>query len=96
MAKGVTIVEQREKLIELIGTSGVCFECFPIGEHKEEYEALADYLLANGVVVSKDTSKPPCSTCNHGWVSASADGIKTCKESCLELKEYAKRKGGDE
>lgn len=51
---------------------------------------------AYGEVVLNNQSDPPCSTCDHGWGSASADGIKTCEESCLELREYAKRKGGDE
>lgn len=80
---------QREKLIELIMVSvGGCARHWA--------EVIADYLLANGVVVLKDESAPPCRACNHGWGSASADGIKTCKESCLELREYTKREGGDE
>ena len=62
----------------------------------ESTQELVDHLLANGVVVLKDESAPPCRACNHGWGSASADGIKTCEESCLELREYAKRKGGGE
>lgn len=82
-------MEQREKLIWMLSLLMNPQNAFVP-------TTAADYLLANGVVVLKDTSEPPCSTCNHGWVSASIDGIKSCHESCHKLKEYRKRKGGDE
>lgn len=102
--RGERMMEQKEKLIGLLIEADMQLE-YPCEEECERCDFhdvgrcdmvhMADYLMENGVVVLKDESAPPCRACNHGWGSASADGIKTCEESCLELREYAKRKGGD-
>lgn len=93
-------MNQREKLIELLSDARCHYKpncdgtfCF---DEPCAVAVQADYLLANGVVVLKDESTPPCFTCDHGWGSVSVEGIKTCKESCLELREYARRKGGEQ
>ena len=67
-------------------------EKFPNGCYHELKEHIAQYLVNNGVVVLKNESAPPCQDCNHGWGSASVEGIKTCEESCLELREYVNKK----
>ena len=85
-------MSQREKLIELLD---IAFLDSDDNYGMPKSEQVADILIANGVVVLKDESALPCWACNHGWGIASADGIKTCEESCLELREYAKQKGGE-
>lgn len=87
---------QKEKLLELIGTSNVCFECFPIGDHKEEHEALADHLLANGVVVLPCR----CEECHYND-DESHDKAIWCNfyDTIMEKDCFCsrgKRKGGDE
>ena len=75
---------QREKLIELLKS-----EKCPYNSGLFTDDDIADYLLANGVVVLDGEPKnPPCWTCNHGWGSIGTDGCKSCADSCEELRAY--------
>lgn len=77
---------QKEKLIKLINEFGLS---------GYEINDLADYLIENGVVVLKDTSKSPCLYCDIGWGSVSTDGIKSCSDNCHKFKEYIKQIVGE-
>ena len=75
---------QKEKLIELLESE----KCpYNIGLFTDD--DIADYLLANGVVVlASEPKNPPCWTCNHGWGSIVTNGYKGCEDSCEELRAY--------
>ena len=54
-------------------------------------EQLADYLVNHGVCVLEQNyslNTPPCWYCDHGWGSISKDGVKSCHDTCEELKRY--------
>ena len=54
-------------------------------------EQLADYLVNHGVCVLEQNyslNNPPCRYCDHGWGSISKDGVKSCHDTCEELKRY--------
>ena len=47
--------DMRDRLIELMTESDICFTCHPVEKYvEEEKQKLADYLLEHGVIV------PPC------------------------------------
>lgn len=33
----------------------------------------------------------PCAICDRGWISASTNGCKSCRDDCLEFKAYIKK-----
>lgn len=43
--------------------------------------------LNNGILFPKDIPNP-CIRCDRGWGYISADGGKTCQETCKNLREY--------
>ena len=54
-------------------------------------EQLANYLVNHGVCVLEQNyslNTPPCWYCDHGWGSISKDGVKSCHDTCEELKRY--------
>lgn len=83
-----------DEWLELIWQVGCDYD----GYHSaEDLKSLIDELiemsqkardcLSKGILFSKDIPNP-CIGCDRGWGYISADGGKTCQETCKNLREY--------
>lgn len=76
----------RDRLIELLKSKydHYCDQC-GVNKDSQYIENLADYLLANGVILPEKEDVSPCLNCVEGWATASANGIKSCHDNCWKL-----------
>ena len=57
----------------------------PVWDKLAEYEDLEEQ---GRLIILTVEDIHPCRNCDNGWGSMSSEGVETCEETCLRLKQY--------